>query len=54
MISTPVVAGLTGSSAQRAKSSMVLSTPRDDSLRGRNGLIGALIDDGSPKTGDYA
>jgi hypothetical protein len=33
---------------------MVASTPRDDSARGRNGLIGALIDDALTESGWYA
>ena len=37
--------------AQRAKSSMVLSTPCDESLRGRNGFIGALIADALTENG---
>jgi hypothetical protein len=37
--------------AQRAKSSMVLSTPCDESLRSRNGFIGALIADALTENG---
>src|ERR1700684_1811626 len=54
MISTPSYPASRASCAQRAKSSIVLCTPLDESRRGRNGLIGALIDDALTESGWYA
>jgi len=54
MTSTPSYPASRASSAQRTKSSMVCATPRDDSLRGRKGLMGALIDDALAENGWYA
>ncbi|MGY4649196.1 hypothetical protein ACVWWN_002992 [Mycobacterium sp. URHB0021] len=51
MISTPSYPASRASAAQRAKSSTVRFTPCDDSLRGRNGLIGALMADALTENG---
>jgi len=51
MTSKPSYPASWASRAHRAKSSIVFSTPRPESRRGRKGLMGTLIDDALAENG---